>query len=325
MSKLRNFRFCPKPTPRLELASINIEFLDPKTDDDLYAIIKAWLEGRGYPLSMKGNKGKKANFRRFYSKFSIVDDKLYVGSKEVLRQSTMKQPIESIHGRFNKKQHFVGFRRLDTQLKQKYHYVGFKRLIQPFCERNCIQCQLSRGIVWFRVKIAKFKSPTLEMSSTLCDRLNVKRGIMPNVQEKCNFRSPATVEAIEGDGNCLFRALLRGIGAVSTDHQKLRARVFNHMEKTDVIEKLKIIYKESFDECLRHRSTEKSNDSNVCAIVIHAAASLLGIDVLVHWKAEDGRLEWFLCLASLVKNVWADYQIALRFINDHVDLVLSFT
>ena len=294
-------------------------------DDDLYANIKAWLEGRGFPLSMKGNKGKKANFRRMYSKFSIVDDKLYVGSKEVLRQSTMKQPIESIHGRFNKKEHFVGFRRLDTQLRQKYHYVGFKRLIQPFCERNCIQCQLSRGIVWFRVKIAKFKSPTLEMSKTLCDRLNVKRGIMPNVQEKNNFRSPATVEAIEGDGNCLFRALLRGIGAVSTDHQKLRAKVFNHMEKTDVIEKLKIIYKESFDECLRHRSTEKSNDNNVCAIVIHAAASLLGIDVLVHWKAEDGRLEWFLCLASLVKNVWADYQIALRFINDHVDLVLSFT
>ena len=264
MSKLINFRFCPKHTPRLELASINIEFLDPKMDDDLYANIKAWLEGRGVPLSMKGNK---ANFRRTYSKFSIVDDKLYVGSKEVLRQSTMKQPIESIHGRFNK-EHFVGFRRLDAQLKQKYHYVGFKRLIQPFCERNCIQCQLSRGIVWFRVKIAKFKSPTLEKSKTLCDRLNVKRGIMRNVQEKCNFRSPATVEAIEGDGNCLFRALLRGIGAVSTDHQKLRAKVFNHMEKTDVIEKLKIIYKESFDECLRHRSTEKSNDSNVCAIVI---------------------------------------------------------
>ena len=83
-------------------------------DDDLYANIKAWLEGRGFPMSMKGNKGKKANFRRTYSKFSIVDDKLYVGSKEVLRQSTMKQPIESIHGRFNK-EHFVGFRRLDAQ------------------------------------------------------------------------------------------------------------------------------------------------------------------------------------------------------------------
>ena len=97
--------------------------------------------------------------------------------------------------------------------------------------------------------------------------------------------------------------------------------VFEHMTQPLIVEKLRTIYEETFRECEAHRTAEIGVNCNVCGIVIHAAASLLDADVLVHWEAEDGKMEWMLGLCSLQKRVWGSCQITLRFLGNHVDFI----
>ena len=60
---------------------------------------------------------------------------------------------------------------------------------------------------------------------------------------------------------------------------------------------------------------------NVCGIVIHALASLLGVDILIRWLAEDNKLEWIICLASLQHRIWSSHQMGLRWVNSHVNFI----
>ena len=119
----------------------------------------------------------------------------------------------------------------------------------------------------------------------------------------------------------VFLSVLHGIGADDRHHGKLRSAVFTHMENESIESAFRAIYQDSFEECVGHRSAETDRDQNVCGSVIHALASLLGVDILIHWVAEDGKLEWMLGLASLQKGVWGSHQIGLRWVNSHVDFI----
>ena len=101
----------------------------------------------------------------------------------------------------------------------------------------------------------------------------------------------------------VFLSVLHGIGADDRHHGKLRSAVFTHMENESIQSALRAIYQGRFEECVGHRSAETDGEQNACGIVIHALASLLGVDILIHWVAEDGKLEWMLGLASLQKGV----------------------
>ena len=98
---------------------------------------------------------------------------------------------------------------------------------------------------------------------------------------------------------------------MKADHGVLRRAVFEHMAQPLIVEKLRAKYEEIFRECEAHRTAEIGVNCNVGGIVIHAAASLLDVDVQVHWEAEDGNLEWMQGLRSLQKRVWGSCQIAL--------------
>ena len=51
---------------------------------------------------------------------------------------------------------------------------------------------------------------------------------------------------------------------------------------------------------------------------------LLGIDILIHWLAEDNKLEWMIGLASLQHRIWSSHQMGLRWVNSHVDFITKF-
>ena len=58
--------------------------------------------------------------------------------------------------------------------------------------------------------------------------------------------------------------------------------------------------------------------NNVCGIVIHALASLLGVVILIHWLADDNKLEWMIGLASLQHRNWSSHQMGLRWVNSFI-------
>ena len=123
---------------------------------------------------------------------------------------------------------------------------------------------------------------------------------------------PVSTELVARNRNCVFLALLHGSGARKAGHGVLRRAVFEHMTQPLIVEKLRAIYEETFRECEAHRTTDIGVNCNVRVIVIHAAASLLDVDVLVHWEAEDGKLEWMLSLCSLQKRVLPWYNSMIR-------------
>ena len=179
---------------------------------------------------------------------------------------------------------------------------------------NCWDCV-------FAVRVRTFNPVSEEVGRSICDRLGMTYEGVPSVQCTVTFRTPVSTDLVARNGNCVFLALLHGIGARKADHEVLRRAVFEHMAQPLIVEKLRTIYEETFCECEAHRTAEIGVNCNVCGIVIHAAASLLDVDVLVHWEAEDGKMEWMLGLCSLQKRVWGSCQIALRFLGNHVDFI----
>ena len=219
-------------------------------------------------------------------------------------------------------EHKCGIRRLENKIRESFDCVGLRRILHGLCQSRCLICQLTTaGTVWLVVSIKKFNPVPEVVGRSLCNKFKLKYKGVPAVEFAVPFRSPVTVDAISPNGNCVFLALMHGIGAEKANHNILRQAVFAHMEKHDIREKLPTKYQDGLDDCEKHRAVEKNIDCTVCGIVVHAAASLLGIDILVHWESEDGKLEWMLGLCSLQKKVWGDYQIALRFINNHVDFI----
>ena len=134
--------------------------------------------------------------------------------------------------------------------------------------------------------------------------------------KKLLIDAPVEITDIEQDGNCVFRAILKGIGASADDHLKLRKETFKHLLSEEISTAMKGIYKDGFDICLAHRDTERRKNQPVCGIAIHAAASLLAVDILVHWEGEDGRMEWMLGTASLKPRRWATHQLGLRWVGN---------
>ena len=121
-----------------------------------------------------------------------------------------------------------------------------------------------------------------------------------------------SVDVLSPNGNCIL-SILHSIGADKTQHAEFSSQIFAHFEKEEVAKALREIYEESgFDLCLVHREEESKVHGRACGVVIHAVASLIGVDNLVHWEAEDGVLEWMLGLASFQKRTLSSYQVALR-------------
>ena len=180
------------------------------------------------------------------------------------------------------------------------------------------------GAVWFRSTVSKFVPVDVDKGRMICSQLELQYVGVPTVKFAVPFRLPVTVEAILATGNCVFLSVLYGIGAISKDHGKLRQAVFSHMEEERIKSSVRAIYRESFDECVRHRSSEVDVEHNVCGIVIHALASLLGVDILIHLLAEDNKLEWIIVLASLQQRIWISHQVELRWLNSHVDFITKY-
>ena len=276
-----------------------------------------------YPPSMK-NRSVRANFRSTCKLYNVVDGKLFRRNKQVLRMDELTEEVNRVHGVLGL-EHKCGMRKLENILRQKFDCLGLRPKLLEFCQAKCSVCQLTAaGTVWFLRSIRQFKPLDDTAGREVCRKLGVTYQGVPIVEYRVPFRSPSSVDVISPNGNCVFLALLHGIGGNKDQHELLRAAVFQHMLKHDVTTKLKAIYDDGFNTCLSHRATESPVNANVCGIVIHAAASLLGVDVLIHWESEDGVLEWMLALASLQKRVWADHQLGLRFVNNHVDFISKY-
>ena len=256
--------------------------------------------------------------------YNVVGDKLYRNEKEVLRLDNLRGEVEKIHGIFGF-EHKCGLKKLEEKLREKYECIGLRPILLKLCEGKCKVCDMTVGIrIWFSKNINRFEPVNETVGRRVCERLGITYQGVPTVEYRVPFHSPSSLEAISPNGNCVFLALLHGIGGDKEQHEILRTAVFQHMLKEDIAMKLQIIYGDGFTSCLSHRAVECQVNEKVCGIVIHAAASLLGIDVLTHWEGEDGALEWLLALASLQKRVWADNQIGLRFLNNHVDFITKY-
>ena len=276
-----------------------------------------------YPPEMK-SKSIRANFRSTCKLYTVVNGKLFRRNKEVLRVDDLTEEVSKVHGVLGL-EHMCGLRKLEETLRQQFDCLGLRPKLLKLCQSKCSICQLTAtGTVWFLKSIRQLKPLDETAGREVCRRLGVAYQGVPTVEYNVPFRSPLSVDVISPNGSCVFLALLHGIGGNKDQHEELRAAVFQHMLKNEIVTKLKAIYDDGFDTCLSHRATESPVNMNVCGIVIHAAASLLGVDVLIHWESEDGVLEWMLALASLQKKVWADHQLGLRFLNNHVDFISKY-
>ena len=312
-------------SPRVELASkfvfsfrlfLLVEMDAQKNNEIVDQKLK-----KPYPVRMRGNTSMKANLRTEARSYELVDGNLKKAGLFVLHESDFVEEVQKIHGRFGDN-HLYGLRNVETQLRKKWHCVGLRQKLHKLCKNRCKRCQLTNGgVIWFQRIIRQFEPPSEEVAISICHRLNLKYVGVPEVSYCLPFRQPMSVDAIAPNGNCVFLSILYSIGADTAQHAEFRRQVFAHLEREEIAKALREIYEDGFDLCLEHREEESKVHARVCGIVIHAAASLIGVDILVHWEGEDGVLEWMLGLASLKKRNWGSHQVALRWVNDHVDFV----
>ena len=273
---------------------------------------------------MIGDRSSKANFRMQCKKYDVENGLLRCKGLPVLMEADFEKEVKRLHGEFGRN-HLCGLRKVESELRKKWHCIGLRVKLEMLCREKCFQCHLScGGICWFRVQITQFSPVSDDFGKEICRKYGFEYVGVPTIEFKLPFRSPLSVDVISANGNCVFLSLLHAVGADKKDHGLLRCLVFDHLKRAYVADALKSIYQDGFEDCLKHREDEEPIDNNVCGIVIHAAASLLNIDIIVHWEAEDGKNEWMLGLASMKKKLWATHQIALRFANDHVDVVTKF-
>ena len=310
-------------SPRVELDS-KIDEFQIAMDQQHYEELVDRKRGLPYPERMSGHHSMKSNLRQEAKLYTLDGDLLRRGGLPVLREADLEEEVEKIHGRFGGLNHNCGMRKLEQRLRQNWHCIGLRTKLERLCRKRCFQCHMSTGTVWFRATISKFRPLDVNAGREVCSKFDFRYIGVPTVEFALPFRSPASVEAIAANGNCVFLSVLHGIGADYRHHGKLRSAVFTHMENESIQSALRAIYQDSFEECVGHRSAETNCDQNVCGIVIHALASLLGVDILIHWVAEDGKLEWMLGLASLQKGVWGSNQIGLRWVNSHVDFITKY-
>ena len=224
----------------------------------------------------------------------------------------------------------MGVRTIEIRLRERWSCIGLWNILLKMCESSCSRCLLTAsGTQWFARTVKGLNPVTVTVAKALCERLGVAfQELPPVVAVNKPFKQPVNLEAVTPDGNCVFRVLARAIGATE-DHEQLRRAVLEHMEKQEVIVGLRCIYGPAeLDRCMAHRSSERESNVPVCGLVISAVAHLLGVDILQYWRSVDGVQEWSLMLASMKSKVWAEHQIAMRYLEgvsvDHVDLVLSF-
>ena len=103
--------------------------------------------------------------------------------------------------------------------------------------------------------------------------------------------------------------------------------VIAEMEKEEVITGLKRIYGEDdCNLCVGHRNEERKEGTPECGLMIHAAAVVMKIDILMFWKPiEEEKWEWMLALASMKSNKYTDHQLLLKYDDNgvHVDLAIE--
>ena len=225
----------------------------------------------------------------------------------------------------------MGVRTIEFRLRERWSCIGLRNILFKMCESSCSRSLLTASGTQLFARTVKGLNPvTVTVAKALCERLVFAfRELPPVVAVNKPFKQPVNLEAVTPDGNCVFRVLARAIGATEEEHEQLRRAVLVHMEKQEVIVGLRCIYGQAeLDRCMAHRSSERGSNVPVCGLVISAATHLLGVDILQYWRSVGGVQEWSLMLESMKSKVWAEHQIAMRYMEggsvDHVDLVLSF-
>ena len=107
--------------------------------------------------------------------------------------------------------------------------------------------------------VPEINSPVQPLDETAgrraCRGLGVAYQGVPTVEYSVSFRSPSSVDTISPNGNCVFLALLHGIGGNKDQQKELRAALFQYMLRDEITAKLKAKYDHGFDTCLSHRAT----------------------------------------------------------------------
>ncbi len=304
-------------------------------EDTEYDEIIVYKQTKKKPNSLK-TKNRKDCFVSKCRHYSIrkIDGMgvLFLRNKPVLRRIQMNKIVEEVHGKFHKNrkgEHRVTFKRLEQQVRKRFELNGLRKTLLHFCQLHCEKCDMTySGTQWFSKTVKFFNPPNREFSKRSCEILGLDFKSMPQYVrwfKKSRFSQAKSTQLIPQDGNCVFRALVSAIGGDDEiGHIVLRSKVFQHLESIKTI--LQKIYK---IDMLKHSEHEEQGvGDTVCGIVIHAAASLLKVDILCRWRSDDGVDEWQLCLGSLEKSKWQKHQIALMFSNfsnatDHVDLILE--
>lgn len=298
-------------------------------EDSLYFDIVEYSNRKRIPERLTGEA--RGNFIKRCKLYNVDKEKVFYKDKPVIRYSELRDEVEALHGSLQLAEHKMGVRTIEVKLRERWACIGLRNILLRMCEASCSRCRLTAsGNQWFARTIKGFNPLTETAARAICERLGVVfRDLPPVITRNKQFKEPATLEAIDPDGNCVFRLLGRAIGASVEDHGQLRNAVLTHMEGEEVVTRLREIYGQvELDRCMAHRSSEREVNVPVCGLVISAAAHLLGVDILQYWRSEDGVQEWSLMLASMRSRVWAEHQIAMRHLEsgslDHVDLVLSF-
>ena len=301
-------------------------------EDSLYYEVVEYWNRRKIPGRLTGNdRGNFIKRCKLYTVDEVDRAKLLYQRKPVIRYSQLREEVEALHGSLQLAEHRMGVRTIELRLRERWSCIGLRKILLKMCETSCSRCLLTAsGTQWFARTIKGLSPVTETIAKAICEKLGIAfQELPPIVAVKKPFKRPVNLEAVEPDGNCVFRVLARAVGAIEEDHAQLRKAVLDHMEKQEVIMGLRNIYGQAeLDRCIAHRSSEREPNVPVCGLVISAAAHLLGIDILQYWKSVDGVQEWSLMLASMKSKVWAEHQIAMRYLEgvseDHADLVLSF-
>ncbi len=156
--------------------------------------------------------------------------------------------------------HRMGVSSVEAEICKKWTCIGLRRILLEVCEGSCSRCRLiASGNQWFAKTVSEFSPPTEAIARPLSANFGIKFCELPPV---CGtgrkFRQPAMLEAVDPDGNCVFRLLARAIGGTGDDHKKLRGAVLAHTDDHDVMAGLRNIYGQTeLDRCRSHRETEK--------------------------------------------------------------------
>ena len=129
-----------------------------------------------------------------------------------------------------------------------------------------------------------FIPQTVSLQKFLCSKVNLPLLFEHKSRENKILEPPLEKHSIQGDGNCLFRALSYIVTGRQTDHHILRSKVIEHIKTIEVY--LLPHMKCSLENYLQ-KSQMRSSGTWGTDIEIFVAASLLSTDIFVYTNVDN--------------------------------------